>query len=212
MIDLTLMYATHDAFRRDLDRLSPVAATGEIGSREALRAGWDDFRRFLTVHHVAEDAVLWPTLRAKLSERPQDLWLLDDMEAEHAELDPLLEAVDTAIAVGDPVALRRHGDVLAGGLTAHLDHEETDALPLIRETLTDAEWAGFGAEQRRRLGLSGAAAYFPWLLDGVPDDRARQVLSILPPPLRLIHHALWAPRHRRRARWTAGLLTGTSAS
>ncbi|WP_329238765.1 hemerythrin domain-containing protein [Actinoallomurus sp. NBC_01490] len=203
MIDLTLMYATHDAFRRDLGRLALVAATGEIGSREALRAGWNDFRRFLTVHHVAEDAVLWPALRAKLSERPADLRLLDDMEAEHAELDPLLEAVDMAIAVGDPVALDEHGDALVGGLAAHLDHEETDALPLICETLTDAEWAAFGHEQRRRLGLSGAAEYFPWLLDGVPEDRAHEVLSILPPPLRLVYHALWAPRHRRRPRWNA---------
>ncbi|MFB9837084.1 hemerythrin domain-containing protein [Actinoallomurus acaciae] len=83
MIDLTLMYAAHDAFRRDLDRLTSVAATGEVGSRE-VRAGRDGFRRFLTVHHEAEDAVL----RAKPSERPQDPRLLDDMEDEHAELDP----------------------------------------------------------------------------------------------------------------------------
>ncbi|MFB9831053.1 hemerythrin domain-containing protein [Actinoallomurus acaciae] len=194
---MTLMYATHDAFRGDLDRLASVTSDsggGGISALAQVRAGWDDFRRFLTVHHEAEDSVLWP----KLAGRPAEQRLLDAMEAEHTALDPLLAKINDALADDDPVALGEHAGALAAGLVAHLHHEEADALPLITERLTEEEWAAFGNEQRRRLGLSGAAVYFPWLLDGTSEERAWELLRILPPPLRLIYHVLWRPRHARR--------------
>lgn len=58
-VDVTVMYSTHDAFRRDLERLSLAAAAGRTDSDE-VRAGWKNFKDQLHVHHSVEDAVLWP--------------------------------------------------------------------------------------------------------------------------------------------------------
>src|SRR6266545_1702156 len=96
--------------------------------------------------------------------RPDELALLQAMQDEHARIDPLLAGVDGALAdhdgghqrLGDTV------DALAGELHGHLRHEERDALPLIDQSLTQAEWQAFGNDQRRRIGLRGAAQLFPW--------------------------------------------------
>jgi hypothetical protein len=40
----------------------------------------------------------WPRMRARLADRPDDLALLQAMEDEHARIDPLIAAVDGALA------------------------------------------------------------------------------------------------------------------
>jgi len=55
-----------------------------------------DFKTQLLLHHDVEDAHLWPRLRLVVAERRRDLTLVDEMEAEHARLDPLLAAIDEA--------------------------------------------------------------------------------------------------------------------
>ncbi|MFG3256773.1 hemerythrin domain-containing protein [Streptomyces sp. NPDC048172] len=189
-LDLTMMYAAHDAFRRDLGRMAAS------GSAAELRPRWRTFTTYLTAHHSAEDDALWPAVRARSAEAGP---LLDAMEAEHAVLDPLMSAVDTALAED------RHGAALAvlaelaEALTGHLDHEEREALPLVDAVLPPEEWAAFGAEQRRRLGSPASLARFvPWLLDGAEEERRRAVLRVLPPPVRLLHRAVWNPRYRRQ--------------
>ncbi|HEV8652779.1 MAG TPA: hypothetical protein VG276_26170, partial [Actinomycetes bacterium] len=39
-------------------------------------------------------------------------------------------------------------DALASALYGHLTHEERDVLPLIDQSLTQAEWRAFGNDQR----------------------------------------------------------------
>src|SRR5665213_1616754 len=95
-IDFTMMYATHHAFRRDLDRLIAAAETGTSGSAQ-LGDGWQNFKNQLLLHHDVEDTHLWPRLRQVVAERPRDVALVDEMKAEHARLDPLLAAIDAAI-------------------------------------------------------------------------------------------------------------------
>src|SRR5512138_3801328 len=88
-IDFTMMYASHDAFRRDLRRMAAAAREGRAG-RQAVRTGWETFKHQLHVHHTSEDAALWPIVRAKVAQHPDDLDLLDEMEDEHAQIEPLL--------------------------------------------------------------------------------------------------------------------------
>lgn len=206
-IDTSMMYAVHDAFQRDLDRLTALADRGaESGAANgpAVWACWERFKTFLHVHHTAEDTHLWPVLRAKVAGRPAELAVLEQMENEHTGLTALLDAVDTALsASGTPHQLKPHAERLSRGLTAHCEHEEDIALPLVADLLTSQEWAAFGAEQRRQLGLSGAASFFPWLLDGATDEVQRAVLAVLPPPVRLLYRALWRPRYLRGPRWQA---------
>ncbi|MFF3500099.1 hemerythrin domain-containing protein [Streptomyces sp. NPDC003247] len=197
-VDLTMMYAIHRALRRDL-RLLTAAQHDDIA---AFRDGWQLFERYLTIHHVAEDHSLWPVLRNRLAGRPEALAMLEAMEAEHALLDRAAEKVDAALAEkGGERALPDLMREVAACLSDHLDHEEAQALPLLESELTAAEWNGFVAEQRSQVGLKGAATFFPWLLDGVPEADRRDVLARLPPPLRLVYRAVWRPRYERHSPW-----------
>jgi Hemerythrin HHE cation binding domain len=205
-VDLTMMLVMHGAFRRDLGHLARAASryrSDDPARHTALLAGWQLFKSALIFHHAGEDADLWPRMHTHLADRPDDLALLQAMEDEHACIDPLLDAVEVALAdhghghrrLGDAI------DALAGGLSQHLAHEERDTLPLLSHTLTPAEWQGFVADQRRKSGIRGAAQLFPWLLDEVSPEQARAVLSQLPAPIRVVYRRIWQPRYARRAHW-----------
>jgi hypothetical protein len=190
-VDFSVMHAAHDAFTRDLARLAGAAAAGRAG-QPSVRAGWATFSRQLSVHHTAEDTALWPALRAKVT-RPAEIAVLDDMVAEHAQIDPLLAQIDHGLAASA-------GD-LERLLTAHLRHEEEKALPLVAAYLGAKGWAVFGRAVARLHGLSGAAEFFPWMLDGADPATRQHLLALLPLPVRLIHRAVWAPRYARTSRW-----------
>lgn len=198
--DLTLMYATHDAFRRDLALLAATARDHGTAPGSPFRTGWETFQTFLTIHHTAEDKVLWPLMRAKLADRPAQLRMLDEMDAEHEALDPLLEAVEDVLAQGRQERLPALIAEVGGKLVHHLDHEERAALPLVLEVLSAQEYDTFGAEQRRMLGVQGGALYFPWVLDGASEETRRTALAVVPPPVRLLFKAVWRPRYEKRTR------------
>lgn len=182
----------------DLDRLI-AAAVARNGGTPQVRAGWENFKAQLHIHHTVEDSELWPRLRSVVS-RPSDVALVDQMEAEHAQLDPLLDTVDEALA-GPADDLADHARALSSALCDHLTHEEASALPLVQSELTPADWRAFAGQMRRRQGIRGAAVYVPWIIDGWPRDQQHRFLTKLPPPVRLINRLAWERRHRRRHLW-----------
>ena len=202
--DLTIMLGAHAAFRRDLVRLARAAAFADLpdpARHASVRAGWETFKRQLHLHHTAEDAIVWPALRQRLAHSEHAQSVLDAMEAEHAQIDPLLAAVDDAFADAGRRSLGDRVGSLTTSLTAHLTHEERDGLPLIGVALTAAEWRGVGLRIARRSGLSDAGEMFAWIADGADPDQAAAAIGTLPPPARLIYQAIWKPRYRRTPRW-----------
>ncbi len=206
-VDFTVMYAAHDAFDRDLSRLTEAVRSGRTAD-PAVRAGWATFKNQLHLHHTAEDVALWPALRRQVTD-PAQIAVLDAMEAEHARIDPLLAQVDSALAAGHGAGAG-HGTgltatasaaALADVLTGHMAHEEDEALPLIADHLGAAGWAAFGRRAGRSQGLRGAAEFFPWMLDEAPADTTRRLLGLLPPPVRLLYRAVWRPAYARQPRW-----------
>ena len=105
--DMTMMYATHDALRRDLDEILRVTERSSDDPKILLGTalGWEMFKQFLRVHHTSEDDLLWPAMRAALTGDCGAHALLDAMEAEHATIDPLLLSIDALI--DDPLASHR---------------------------------------------------------------------------------------------------------
>jgi hypothetical protein len=208
--DLTIMLAAHAAFRRDLAQLARAAGFADLpdpGRRASVRAGWELFKRQLHLHHTAEDEIVWPALRERLPRSDHAQSVLDAMEAEHQQIDPLLAAVDGAFDRADnghradARAIGDAADALATTLTGHLTHEERDGLPLIGMALTSAEWRRVGFRIVRENGLSAGGEMFAWLADGADPDQAAAVIGTLPPPARLAYRAIWRPRYRRTSRW-----------
>lgn len=203
--DMNMMYATHDALRRDLDEIRRIAAGGQQDPTSMLRrAGcWEMFTRFLHVHHQAEDDLLWPAMRGALAGDQAAEALLDAMEAEHASIDPILASIGAALVDRESGAARL-GDLteqLASSLRAHLDHEEADVLPLIDASVSPQQWAAFGTETGNRIGPDGVSRFFPWALEAAKPEVRSAVLSVLPPPMVNAYQELWQPAYAELERW-----------
>jgi len=201
-IDFTLMYVTHDAFRRDLSRLRQAAADGRTDS-VGVRAGWANFKQQLHVHHTAEDEALWPSVEAASAGRTDAAEILAAMAAEHGRLDPLLEAVDAALEEGgaEPAELASVVADLEMALGGHMKHEEEAALPLIQEVLDPKDWAAFGKTIARKQKLSGAAAYVPWVIDGASDAQRVAFFTAMPAPVKVLNRLFWSSRYHKRHPW-----------
>jgi hypothetical protein len=203
-LDMTMMFALHDALRRELGHVVRVTAGRSYDPRRvmATAAGWQMFKSYLHVHHSCEDDTLWPVMEKALAERADDLALLAALEAEHAAIDPLMRAIDATLANPDsgPERLGDLADALATTLNAHLRHEEGEGLALIDATLTEQQWQAFGQEHGKRNGPE-APRYLPWLLEGLDDTRTQHVLEAVPGPLRTAYRDQWLAAYQRSDRW-----------
>ncbi|MGW9209294.1 hemerythrin domain-containing protein [Embleya sp. NPDC055664] len=202
--DMSMMFIFHDALRRQLEQIARITAEATDDPRVILQAsvGWELFKRYLHVHHGAEDDVLWPAIRLATQNLPNQLAVIDAMEAEHAIVDPGLNAVDAALAdrEGGPERLAMIVERLVGGLGGHLTHEEDEALAIVDEHCTPELLQRFGAEHQVRIG-PGTPEYLPWLLQGASDEHIAIALGVLPEPVRAAYHAEWKPAYAARDIW-----------
>jgi hypothetical protein len=199
-VDFSIMYLTHDAFLRDLERLRTATREGRAGE-PSVRAGWETFKHQLHVHHVGEDEAIWPQLRERL-ERAEDLAVMDLMEEEHGAIDPMQDRVDAAIAAGGrglPAAVEEFADAL----TAHMEHEEERALPLVETHLGPEGWARYSQYMLTSQGLQEAGAYLAWLLDDAPEAAREKTLGVLPEPVREMFLQQFEPRYAAAGHWGA---------
>ena len=143
----------HSVIRRDLEIVEKLAADaadglpgeaiqetlGELksaGPLWQLKVNCLRYCRFVHSHHGAEDTLLFPALRAvDASMEP----IVDRLEADHAKVSDLLNAVEDAAQAltGTDAADARRRVVeglkdLHGHLLEHLDYEEASAGPAMR--------------------------------------------------------------------------------
>jgi Hemerythrin HHE cation binding domain len=206
-LDMSMMFAMHDALRRELVQVTRIATLKDDDPGPLLRAalGWELLKKFLLVHHTTEDDVLWPALRARVAGHPGRLALAGALEAEHAVIEPLLTAIDAAAADPD-YGYQRLGDLtdeLVAKLTAHLTHEEAEGLPLIDASLTALQWQQFAQTHGERL-TGDASMYMPWLLNGASPQTLDAVLGKFPPPLLAAYREQWAPKYAALTIWPRG--------
>jgi hypothetical protein len=211
-LDMTMMYAIHDALRRELERLARTVATtaGDPRRSVADAVGWDLFKRFLEAHHTSEDVTVWPVVRQAVDGRPSDIALLDAMEAEHAVIDPLLARIDRSLLDPEAGADELPGlvDMLCTELSGHLKHEEDEALRLMDATMTQEQWQAFSTEQRARIG-DLSSRYLPWLLDSAGAEQSEAILSRMPPPLVAVYESEWRKAYEALDLW--GSADGSAA-
>ncbi|WP_273735228.1 hemerythrin domain-containing protein [Mycolicibacterium septicum] len=152
LVDVRDMLVIHAALAREFGLAPAAVRRVRSGDRKHARK-LDDHLAFvcnlLHEHHVGEDEIVWPTLRARLS--PADCRLLDKVETQHAGINAGLERVQDArqrfLEQPDP----SHGATLATELeilhelvVEHLADEERDILPLAAAYLSDPEWRAIG--------------------------------------------------------------------
>jgi iron-sulfur cluster repair protein YtfE (RIC family) len=205
-VDLRVMMASHDAFRRDLTKLARTAKRSNLSDPtrlESILAGWTVFKRQLLQHHEGEDEFLWPNMRERMTDSEFAMSTLDAMEHEHELIDPLLAAVDTAFAdseAGD----QRLADViddLTTNLLQHLTHEERDTLPMIGVALNMEEWQQVLEQIRAKGGVASAVEMIPWLLNETTPETAAGVLDPLPPQIQQLYQTQWKPQYDAVNRW-----------
>lgn len=205
---MTIVFLIHEAFRRDFGRLGEAVTAPGVDAARArqLQAHWAFVDEQLHHHHEVEDASLWPILRPKLAGDTHRLGVLDTLEAQHRELLPSCDTVTAGFAalVAEPGAERGQAlaadlDDAAAGLGAHLDYEEAEGFPVVEEAMTQEEFTAFGKATAKAVGMKGSAVFFPWIFDGADPVERRAVLSMPPPPVRILCSALWEPRYRKRS-------------
>lgn len=127
--DMSLMLAMHDALRRELAQVARIAGLPDDHPSTLLHAAlaWDLLKELLTARHKSEDDTPWPPLRAAMADNSGGVALADELEAEHAEIAPLLAA--TAGLDYGSHRLEDIVDELSGKQTAHLDYEAAGGLP-----------------------------------------------------------------------------------
>jgi hypothetical protein len=188
-IDLTPMWVMHHGFRRDLDAfVTAVAATPveDRGTWRALDARWQLFASVLHHHHSGEDIALWPMLldRVDAAGDAAGRATLEAMEAEHAEIDPLLQACADGFARLTEAADADARSALAVRVTAtrerlarHLAHEETEAMVLVQAHLTEEDWKRLDEVLRRMYSAREMLATVPWAFHRLPQEALRRSLE-----------------------------------
>ncbi|MFD3869483.1 hemerythrin domain-containing protein [Streptomyces sp. NPDC058623] len=206
-MDLTVMWSVHGALRRELVHLDQVTTVvnDDAGRVLARTAGWRLLKQALHAHHKAEDDVLWPALRRSLANRPKELALLEVLEAEHAVIRSVIQAIDAALAdpQADPLRMGDLVDALVTGLAGHLDHEEAAAMPLIQGALTAEQWCRFSRVHARYIARH-ARDLLPWLLAGADETTEERLLAPLPAAARSAFTDEWLPAYLALDRWGTG--------
>ncbi|OBC00292.1 hypothetical protein A5784_20870 [Mycobacterium sp. 852013-50091_SCH5140682] len=195
--DLRMMYVMHYGFRRDLTHFCVAARRTPIADGRtwrALLARWDLLSTVLHDHHRKEDVVIWPLLRerAEADHDADALAVLDAMDTEHDQIDPLLirvraglEAMTIGTATADRERLIVVLDEAYTCLTRHLSHEERDANAVLQARIRREEWDHLERTQLRG-GMSARelTQMLPWAFKDLPEPLASELLSEAPLPLR----------------------------
>ncbi len=207
-IDMRTMYLMHHAFRRDLDLFAAAVRNTPAEDRDTwslLADRWELFAEVLHKHHTAEDDLIWPVVTRLAG--PEDVAVLEAMEAEHEEIDPLLESCaagfrrlarrtdeDTRAALAVRVHAARES------LRRHLAHEETEAIAIIQRVVSAERWESIEKEIAKDASLAYATRVVPWVAHDVPRDTLERLFADVEAPFRLIWRFTRRGFARREAR------------
>ena len=204
LTDVRDMVVVHRVFRREfalIPRLVRQVAPGDI-RRAAVVAGHARLvLGGLDMHHTGEDALLWPKL---LDRDPPHTDLIHRMEAQHHRVEELIADLTAALprweaearpAVSEEVASTF--DALRVALLEHLDDEEEHILPIAARCVTQEEWNGLGEHGLAKADKSQLPILFGAMLEEATPEERTMMLTLVPPPVRLLVRTVFAWQYRR---------------
>jgi hypothetical protein len=211
------MHLVHDTFRREFGLLPALVRA--VGGGDVRRAGiiadhYAVIRAILQHHHHAEDEHFWPRLLARSSR--EAALVVSAMRGHHDELDTVLAEVTARFAGWRETADRERGmavgnaaSLLSRLLNEHLAAEEDDALPLIEQHVTQAEW-NQGVEAAAATADRDQATLFMGMMmyEGDPDA-VKDAIGHMPPEVRPVITGRAAAAFRRHCVQVYGTPTPT---
>ncbi|MFD0268578.1 hemerythrin domain-containing protein [Streptomyces sp. NPDC127106] len=205
------MAMIHQVFRRESRLLCELVQ--EVPASDTVRAGilaehWREYTVGLHAHHTGEDEMLWPALLPHLDLDAEQVLA---MEAQHHELTRGMDEVQMHMDRWRARALAADRDELAEALrrhhrqlSAHLDEEEREVMPLVARHVNEKEWhavgeRGLAETPRNRLMIALGA-----ILEDCPPDERREFLARLPVAARVMWKVLGQRQYRRETRRVRG--------
>jgi hemerythrin-like domain-containing protein len=202
--DINEMRVIHRVFRRELTTLPGLVRgvrDGDAARAEVVGRHAQFVLTGLHIHHTGEDENLWPLLleRAKPSTE-----LIETMQAQHERVDSHVDRAQELLDAWRRTPSRGAGEELATeierlneALFEHLDQEEREILPLAEQFVSVEEWARLGEHGRDSMSREELPIMFGAILEEADPSERAQMLTLLPPPIRLLMRTLGARKYRR---------------
>jgi hemerythrin-like domain-containing protein len=174
----TAVMMSHHGMRRDLGRFSIAlrrVTDGDHSRVDPLKEEWKSFHGALHGHHEAEDTGLFPHVRG---ENPSLSEVIDELTADHRQIDPILADGDRAFD-GVPATASDAAQVVArlsSLLEPHLTKEEEHVIPVLRGIKAFPPFP----ESEIEIFASG----FAWSSQGIAAEVLERVNDMLPEALR----------------------------
>jgi hemerythrin-like domain-containing protein len=197
--DLGNYYAVHRQQRIDLQRLATAVETAtEADRRGRLRplARWArGFAQELKTHHTLEDEVFFP---AVLERVPSAQALLEGLDVDHHQLDPMIDRLAPGIAdLADPrvpfepvrTEMAALAQALREFLDRHLDVEDEDLLPLFYRHFSAEEYDELHERAQQTMPKSHLGFTVPWFVEALDEAGKSKALATAPLPLRIVYRA-----------------------
>ncbi|WP_328584836.1 hemerythrin domain-containing protein [Streptomyces sp. NBC_00370] len=207
-VDTHEMVLIHRVLRREFGQLPRLfrAAAGDRARSRVIGAHAREMLTFLHTHHTGEDELLFPLLRERAALDPE---LMDRMDAQHAQVDDAVTAVDAELpawtasadaAAGERMAARI--DTMMPTLIEHLAEEEQDILPIVAITLTQREWDALGKHGMRAIPLTRRLVILGHITEETDDAERRRFMKVVPAPARVAYKLIG---HRQFTRETTAI-------
>jgi hypothetical protein len=168
---------THSLLRNELPRLAAALAGGsmtpdeEVVVEDQLRLVTDHLLR----HHQEEDEFHWPLLVARA---PGAARLLALLEAEHTEMDPLVDLVRdrSLLRQTRAVAMSRLSELVL----AHLEVEDRSVVPLLAVHVTSKEQRDSMERSRAKIPQADELRVLAMMLAAADEGERQRMLAPLP--------------------------------
>jgi hemerythrin-like domain-containing protein len=202
------MVLIHRVIRREFGRLPRLfrAAANDRARSKLIGAHAREMLDFLHTHHTGEDELLFPLLRKRTTLDPD---LMDRMDAQHAQVDDTVIAVNAELPVWTASADANAGERMAARieammptLTEHLAEEEQKLLPVVSVTLTQSEWDALGKHGMRAIPLTRRLVILGHITEEADDAERQRFMQVIPAPARLAYKLIG---HRQFTRETTAL-------
>ncbi|MGW1208065.1 hemerythrin domain-containing protein [Streptomyces sp. NPDC002499] len=215
LADVRDMYMAHTMFRREFG-LAP-ALIRDVADNDVTRAAVvaDHLQivdNGLHHHHSAEDKHLWPRLLERDAANAESVAQL--MEEQHAHIDKVLDEVRAGLAnwrgTADPAqreTLAASMTRLSGLLEEHLAAEEDQAVPLLAQHITAAEWGQMLADGAGDIEPEQAPLIFGMMAYEADPDTVRDIIAQMPPEVSGIIGGLATEAYAAHARRVYGTAT-----